>query len=69
MQAIMYHISADITPLLWDKDNIPHLEAINHKVPWFTVPKFVGNSLEGQAFVDNIVRKVKDHGQLSYLKD
>ena len=33
------------------------------------MPKFVGNSLEGQEFVDNVVRKFKGHGQLSYLED
>ena len=41
----------------------------DHKVPAFTVPKFVGDSLEGQAFVDNVVRKFKGHGQLSFLED
>ena len=41
----------------------------NHKVPAFLVSKFVGHSLEGQAFVDNVVSKFKGHGQLSYLED
>ena len=39
----------------------------DHKVPAFTVPKFVGDSLEGQAYVDNVVRKFKGHGQLQFL--
>ena len=41
----------------------------DHKVPAFTVPKFVGDSLEGQAYVDNVVRKFKGHGQLHFLED
>jgi len=41
----------------------------DHKVPAFTVPKFVGDSLEGQAYVDNVVRKFNGHGQLQFLED
>ena len=41
----------------------------DHKVPAFSVTKFVGDSLEVRAFVENIVRKFKEHGQLSYLDD
>ena len=33
------------------------------------MPKFVGDSLEGQAFVDNVVHKFNGHGQILYLED
>ena len=41
----------------------------NHKVSTFLVLKFIGDSLKGQAFIDNVVRKFKGYGQLSYLED
>ena len=40
----------------------------NHNVPAFSVPKLVGNRIEGHAFVDNVMRKFKGRGQLSYLE-
>ena len=44
-------------------------KGFDQKVPAFMVPKFVGNSLERQVFVDKVTRKFKGHGQLSYLED
>ena len=41
----------------------------DQKVPAFSVPKFVGDSLEGQALVDKVVLKFKGRGKLSYLED
>ena len=41
----------------------------DQKVTAFSVPKFIGNILEGQAFVENVVRKFKGYGQLSYLEN
>ena len=41
----------------------------DQKVPVFSVPKFVVDSLEGQKFVDKAVRNFKGCGQISYLED
>ena len=45
------------------------LKGFDQKVPASSVTKFVGNRLERQEFVDNVVRKFKGHGQISYLED
>lgn len=51
----------------WDKDK--HPSGGNHEILAFTVPKFVVDSLEGQAFVHNVVNKIKGYGRLSYFED
>ena len=46
-----------------------HRTGLDQKVPVLSVPNFVGDSLDGQEFVDNVVRKFKCNGQLSYFED
>ena len=35
----------------------------------FSIPKFIGDRIKRQELVDNVMRKFKGHGQLSYLED
>ena len=44
------------------------LTGINSKLPSFQVPTFDGNTIEGDAWARNVVRKFKGQGQLSFLE-
>ena len=41
----------------------------DQKLPAFTVPKFEGTTLEGDAYVESVERRFTNNGQLKYLED